>query len=321
MILHFILFYGLQNTSFVRFLVNSKKVIFHPVYQKAVFDELAVGVRTDFASRVEGKTCEARDVEVVLDYLLMIANSDINEYYRNICSFERFGFVVGGRDLQLSFQSFKSLVNSLNKDSADELFGSLLKVNNRVISNLDSVTGRHASLDVISESYNSYYKTQLGVYKFRNISEDIYAIQDRGWDSYNPTSANLAFIILNLFRPAILSIDNSGRQPLSTVGGKSLIPNDVLLDLGLLTSEECLLSLFSMRAPSSDSGSSVGKAHNSKGNYMNRNSSGSVIGNSGPTGKIAQDQTVKRDYSTTHARKAYFGRYLCLEHIKLIYFN
>lgn len=260
-------------------------------------------------------------MEVIFDYLLLVANSDINEHYRNICSFERFGFVVGGRDLQLSFQSFKSLVNSLNKDSADDLFGSLLKVNNRVISNLDGVTGRHASLDVLSESYNHYYKTQLGVYKFRNIDEDIYAIQDRGWDSYNPTSANLAFITLNLFRPAILSLDNSGHQPLSTVGGKSLIPNDVLLDLGLLTSEECLLSLFSMRAPSPDNLSSGGRARNRKGNYTNQNSSGSVIGNSGPMDRIAQDQIAKRGYSTTHAREAYFGRFLCLKQINLIYYN
>jgi len=180
LILHFILFYGLQNTSFVKYLVNSKKAIFHPVYQKATFDELAVGVRTDFASRVEGFTNTPKDLEVLADYLLLIANSDITEYYAKLCSFERFGFVAGGRDVQASFQSFKSLVGSLNKDSSDEIIGGLLQINNRVVSNLDGVTGRHTSLDVLTECYDNYYKTQLGVYKFRNIDEDVYAIQDRG---------------------------------------------------------------------------------------------------------------------------------------------
>jgi hypothetical protein len=180
LVLHFILFHGLQNTSFVKFLVNSKKVIFHPVYQKAIFDEIAVGVPTDFTSRVEGQTNNARDLEILVDYLLLIANSDINEFYTGLCSYERFGFVAGGRDVHTSFNSFKSLVGSLNKDSTDEMISGLLKINNRVVSNLDGVTGRHTSLDVLTESYNNHYKAQLGVYKFRNIDEDIYAIQDRG---------------------------------------------------------------------------------------------------------------------------------------------
>jgi hypothetical protein len=174
------LFYGLQNTSFVKFLVNSKGTIFHPVYQKAVFDELAVAVRTDFFSRVEGQTSNANNLEAVLRYLTLVADSDLNEYYGKLCSFKHFGFVVGERDIQLSFKNFKALVDSMDNSTADNMFNSLLKLNNRVISSLDGVTGRHTSFDVLTESYNSYYKTQLGIYKFRNIDNDVYAIQDRG---------------------------------------------------------------------------------------------------------------------------------------------
>jgi len=118
-----------------------------------------------------------------------------------------------------------------------------------------------------------------------------------------------------------MSSGNTGHLPLSTVGGRSLIPNDVTLDLGLLTSEECLSSLFSMRSPSSGSGPHAGNRRANRNNHSGSSSSGSIIGNSGPSDIIAQNQTTRRDYSTTHARKAYFGRHLCLKQIKLIYHN
>jgi hypothetical protein len=113
----------------------------------------------------------------------------------------------------------------------------------------------------------------------------------------------------------------TGRLLPSAVGGNSPIPNDVLLDLDLLTSEECLLSLFSMRVPSSGDSSNNGNSFNRKNNYMSNNSSGPVIGGSGPTDNLAHNRNTKRDYSTTHACKAYFGRHLCLKHIRLIYHN
>jgi len=180
LILHYILFNGLQSSAFVKYLVNSKSTIFHPVYQKAVFDELAVAVRTDFMSRVEGSTNTAYDLEAVYNYLTSIADGELKDHYLKLCSFNSFGFVVEERDVQLSFKYFKALVGSMSRETGDDVLNSLLKLNNQVISNLDRVVSRQTSLDVLAESYNNYHKAQLGIYKFRNISTDTYAIQDRG---------------------------------------------------------------------------------------------------------------------------------------------
>jgi len=316
LILHFYLFNSLQNTAFARFIVNHRKVISHPVYQKSVFDKLALGVRTEFASRVEGSSNDVRDLEKLSLYLTSIADSNDLSIYSNLLNFASFGYAVEKRDIATSFDHFKSLVQDLNSGSLDDIVARLLTLNNRVIAGLDNITSRDSTFVVISETYSKSRSSQLGLFKFRNIDCDTYAIQEKGWSSYSTNSSNLVFIILNLFRPTICSSDNPNLHMATTIGGRGLIPNDVVLDMGLVTSMECIRSLFSMKAALASSGSSHKNKRNTGINYQNPPSS--PLGSTRNEEFIAPTPIGKREFSTTRRYDAYFSRFVCLKHIEMV---
>ena len=316
LVLHFFLFNCLQNSHFAKFIVMQRRVIDHPVYQKSIFDRLALEVHTEFSSRVKGSTNSVEDLEALCAHLASIAESKDYNAFSQLLDFSLFGFVAEKRDIIAGFSNFQSLVKDIQKGSLDDVMDRLLTLNNRVIASLHTITSRNSSFTVISETYDKFYSTQLGLYKFRNIDNDTYAIQEKGWQSYSVTSSNLSFIILNLFRPLISSSVNPDLRMASTVGGGGLIPNDLLLDMGLVLPEECLRSLFSMKATSAGPDS----RHKNKRNVGVNHQKPPLLG--GPNAEGFQDKFFKgkREYSTLNrcSYEAYFSRLVCLEHITLV---
>jgi hypothetical protein len=180
LILHFYLFNCLQNSYFAKFIVTQRRVIDHPVYQKSIFDRLALEVHTDFSSRVKGSTNSVEDLQALCAHLTFIAESSDHTAFSQLFNFSLFGFVTEKRDIIAGFSNFQSLVKDLQSGTLDDVLGNLLTLNNRVVKNLDNITSRTSSFTVVSEIYENFSSVQLGLYKFRNIDNDTYAIQEKG---------------------------------------------------------------------------------------------------------------------------------------------
>jgi hypothetical protein len=178
--LHFFLFHHLSNDEFVSHIVNNRCTLQQPIYQKSVFEKLAFGVETDFTSRVYGTTNKKDDIESMVAFLMDLASDETGKKFHKFVKNDKFGFVSSDIDRRLSFELFKSMVINLNGGSFSDILDKLVTLNNRVVSDLDRVTSFHSNFTVVTEVYTKKNNSQLGLFKFRNLTPDSYAVQEKG---------------------------------------------------------------------------------------------------------------------------------------------
>jgi hypothetical protein len=99
---------------------------------------------------------------------------------------------------------------------------------------------------------------------------------------------------------------NPGSFNATTIGSNGLIPSDVVLDMDAVTINECLRSLFSLKA-----GNTARKGDNRNRAPFKKDFPIKDKNFNPQNGNI-------REYSTSKTYEAYFSRFVCLEHVRMV---
>lgn len=178
LVLHYKILFLVLTSGFIKHVALNSLEIRQTVYQKAIFEAVAPAVRTNFSSRLEGST---NDEEYTLEILKGIrALKDSRESFDSTVRSALYGFSVDDRDLTRAYDLYCDVVSNFKSDNIDEIYNEIVIINNLTTSMLERCCGRKTDFYICTDSYSSLYTNNLGLFKYRNFTNDNYIIQERG---------------------------------------------------------------------------------------------------------------------------------------------